>query len=121
MMGTPRRGHSTFTIQHSRPAEAFLRVALTLTFLTLLALPLLAGTPCNLEMTLTCNGGQCTSTTFNRGTTTCSGDFIAAFFSRLDNVTFTGMTTSLGLATCFDLSTVPFEGSGAFAFCTGEA
>jgi hypothetical protein len=97
-----------------------LRAALIVTLLSLLALPVLAAAPCNLELTLTCTSGHCTATTTNLGTTACTGQYIAAFFSELSNVSFSGMTTSLGLETCFDSTTVPFEGSGAFAFCLGE-
>ncbi len=79
-----------------------MRAAIIVTFLTLSALPALAATPCNLEITLTCNGAACTSTTFNRGATACAGDVIVAVFTEQPAATFANFTNTLGLTDCFD-------------------
>ena len=98
------------------------RLSLFLFVLTVAALPLRAQQrPCNLEISLTCTTGQCTSTTINAGPNSCGGDYIAAFFSETPKVSFSGMTTTLGLPQCFDTSTFPIEGAGAFAICFGSA
>jgi hypothetical protein len=70
---------------------------------------------------MTCTTGHCISTTVNNGTSACSGDYIAAFFSEQAGVTVTGMSTTLGLPVCFDSSTFPGEISTSFALCFGEA
>lgn len=90
-------------------------------FLSLVALPALAATPCNLEISLTCASGHCTSTTLNTGPNVCSGEFIAALFTEQDKATISGFTNSLGLDECFDSTTFPIEGAGAFAICFGGA
>jgi len=98
-----------------------LRSVIIVTFLSLIALPSLAATPCNLEISLSCASGHCTSTTLNAGPNACSGEFIAALFSEQENVTISGFTNSLGLEECFDSTTFPIPGAGAFAICAGEA
>lgn len=98
-----------------------MRSVIIVAFLSLLALPTLAATPCNLEISLSCTSGHCTSTTLNAGSTTCLGEFIAAMFSEQERVTISGFTNSLGLEECFDSSTFPIEGAGNFAICFGDA
>lgn len=98
-----------------------MRSVVILAFLSVLALPALAATPCNLEISLTCTTGHCTSTTLNAGANVCSGEYIAALFSEQDKTTVSGFTNSLGLEECFDSSTFPIEGAGAFAICFGNA
>ena len=97
------------------------RLSLLLLVFSLLALPALAATPCNLAISLTCASGQCTSTTVNNGSTACSGQYIAAFFSEQPSVTLSGTSTSLGLPFCFDSSSFESETPTPFALCFGHA
>jgi len=97
-----------------------LRSAIIVAFLSLLALPVVAATPCNLEISLTCTAGHCTSTTLNAGPNTCTGEFLVALFSEQERVNISGFTNSLGLEECFDSTTFPIEGAGAFAICIGD-
>src|SRR5437763_12956669 len=101
--------NSTLNIQHSTflAPEVSLRAALITAILVVLALPLHAAQPCNLQISMSCTSGKCTSTTVNNGANACSGQYIAAFFSEQASATVSGITTTLGLPLCFDSSTFP--------------
>ena len=100
----------------------FLLIALA----TALALPLAAQAQqtCNLQMTVTCksaaNGSAtCTSTTFNAGTSVCSGQFFSGYYA-LGAGKVSGVTDSLGLTQCFDNSSFQQPGV-SYAFCLGDS
>jgi hypothetical protein len=95
--------------------------SLTLALLALsLAAPIFAQGPCNLEISLTCTSGDCTSATKNAGTNTCAGDYIIGYIATVpaDQVTFTSFTNTLGLVDCFTSTDFPSFGE-AFALCEG--
>ena len=94
-------------------------LALALLVLSLAA-PIFAQGPCNLEISLTCTSGDCTSTTKNAGTNICAGDYIIGYSASVpaDQVTFTNFTNTLGLVDCFDSTLFPGLGE-AFALCEG--
>lgn len=97
-------------------------------FLLVLAAPAMFAATCELEMTATCAAGannapsQCTATTTNLGSGTCSGIFYAGWFAGDEdrNVQFKNSTTSLGLNDCLDSDDFP-SNTQAFSFCFGDA
>src|SRR5437016_9832997 len=111
--GARDAGHSTFNIHHSpfnipHPTGGLLRRFAIVTLLSLLALPALAQ-PCNLQISMTCTAGQCTATTLNAGNTSCSGEYIAGFFTDQTNAVISGTSNSLGLSLCLDSNAAPAE------------
>src|SRR5437867_2296655 len=98
----------------------------------LLAIPVFAGTPCNLSMTLSCTSssapGQtsgtqaCTAVTINNSPTACSGEFIDAMFveAAVGQATIANFHSTLGGAqTCFDNTSLPIV-TEPFAGCVGS-
>src|SRR2546430_2353269 len=85
-----------------------------------LASPLVAA--CNLTMTINCVNGACTATTTNNGGATCSGEFITAILADVatGQATVSNFHTTLGLAFCFDSSSLP-SASAPFGACVGDA
>ncbi|MEO6258890.1 MAG: hypothetical protein ABIP63_01015, partial [Thermoanaerobaculia bacterium] len=84
--------------------------------LTALSVPLLAQTPCDLEITLSCATGTCKSVTKNIGANACAGEYIFGFYSESPAAKFTNFSNSLGATECFDSSTFPGE-QNSFALC----
>jgi hypothetical protein len=93
-----------------------------LVFAFLASLPLAARANCNLQMTMSCSTGTCTSVTTNSGTSSCSGQFIAGFLVSEPGVSLTNFSTTLGLGdSCFDSGILGPAATVAFALCAGEA
>src|SRR5438105_11376826 len=97
-------------------SRSFILCALAL----LIALPVVAQSPCDLDMSMTCASGNCTATTKNIGSNTCAGKYDIGFFGlgAETDVSFSGFSNSLGLATCYDASTLPGLAE-SFALCLG--
>jgi BACON domain-containing protein len=89
----------------------------------LVALPIVAQTPCNLDISMTCASGNCTATTHNAGSNSCDGEFDIGFLGlgAVTDVTFSGFTDTLGLGTCYDSSTIPGGATESFALCFGTS
>ena len=105
------------------------RVLTAVVLSLLITLPIFAAGPCSLSMSLSCNsssapggpaGAQtCTAVTMNNGTNVCSGEFISAIFSEVQNATVTNFHMTPSLAQCFDSSTLPI--GIPFGACIGDA
>jgi hypothetical protein len=95
--------------------------------LSLLIVPPAAAQQCNLQMNVVCEPGsgggpsRCIATTRNAGTTSCSGEGFAGFFSEIPHTQarFTNLRTSLGFEECLDSAEFGELIPQAFAFCTG--
>ena len=78
---------------------------------------------CSLDISVSCTNGQCTATTRNIGTNTCSGSFFTGFFVGLPSaqVTLSNHHSSLGLDDCFGSGDIDAEPDGqVYVFCFGE-
>jgi hypothetical protein len=97
-----------------------IRRLLFLVFALALAVPVSAA--CDLQMSLNCQNGVCTSTTVNNGGS-CSGSVYTGFFSFAPTtaVQISGLQTNLGgVEDCIESSELGDLVDYSFAFCYGE-
>ena len=96
-------------------------------FLSLALAPLLHGqtNTCNLQMTISCDSGTCTSVTTNLGSAPCGDTAVIGFIasSSTSAVTVSNFTNSLGITgQCFNFSSPPGSAAGsAYEECIGPA
>src|SRR5262249_45503551 len=99
------------------------RAVLTLTRQSTIT-PAQSGGGCNLGMTLTCPNGNCTATTVNNGSGTCSGEFIIGLEIVAGGGTLSPMQSNLPLAgqQCFVFPSPMFPGADTpTSACIGAA
>jgi hypothetical protein len=102
---------------------------LLLALAVLLAMPAVAATPCNLQMTVTCQAGAhggpgtCTSTTLNAGNTACTGEYLTGWFAEASakQVSVQPGDNTRGLDECFGSDELGAEAEQPFSFCLGSA
>ncbi len=100
------------------------RLIRALIVLSLFAVPLHAQTSgCSLGISVSCatsgNASDCTATTTNSGTSTCSGFFETGFEAPGSQATLSGVTTGLSGLQCFDSSIFPT--GFPIAVCFGDS
>ncbi|HLJ73927.1 MAG TPA: hypothetical protein VKU62_05035, partial [Thermoanaerobaculia bacterium] len=77
---------------------------------------------CNLGISLSCNGGNCTAVTTNNGSNACSGEYITGIIieDSQGRGTVTNFHSSPSLGECFDNGSLPSIGEG-IGVCVGTS